>query len=71
MVGYEGPEIDAGMTYLLSGQDPVTGAWPAEAFCITNFPYGARFTWQSSALTTAMAVEAICRWKDRGLHNAD
>jgi hypothetical protein len=71
MLGYQGPEIDAGMTYLLSGQDPVTGAWPAEAFCIGKFPYGDRLTWQSSALTTAMAVEAICRWKDRGLHNAD
>jgi hypothetical protein len=65
MLGYEGPEIDAGMTYLLSGQDPVTGAWPAEAFCIGKFPYGDRLTWQSSALTTAMAVEAICRWKGR------
>ncbi|MGH8562808.1 MAG: hypothetical protein ACREXW_01465 [Gammaproteobacteria bacterium] len=71
MVGYEGPEIDAGMTYLLSGQDPVTGAWPDEPFCVANFPYGDRLIWHSSALTTAMAVEAICRWKDRGLHNAD
>jgi hypothetical protein len=70
MLGYEGPEIDAGMIYLLSGQDPVTGAWPAETFCIGKFPYGDRLTWQSSALTTAMAVEAICRWKDRGLHKA-
>ncbi len=59
--GSDGQMVDAAAAYLLGEQDPVTGAWEEGAFFRGRFDGGAQAVWVSKALTTAMAMQSLCR----------
>ncbi len=57
-----GNEIGVGaIDYLLSEQDPANGSWEPGLFFGGRLDDGTEGWWVSSALTTAIALEALCR----------
>jgi hypothetical protein len=59
--GRTGPLLDEGIAYLESRQHPTTGCWPESVFFLARGDTGREIYWTSPALTTAVALEAICR----------
>ncbi len=59
--GHAGSPVDAAVQYLLDEQDPSFGNWDESAFFIGRSDRGLIIPWTSTALTTAMAIEALCR----------
>ena len=57
------PFIDHGINYLLSKQNPVTGGWSEGPFFMARADSGIQVIWVSSSFTTAMALEALCRYE--------
>ncbi len=57
--GYVGEVPADAVAYLLSEQDPNTGAWEAGVFFRGRYDSGIEAGWLSPALTTAMALEAL------------
>jgi hypothetical protein len=53
--------IDGAADFLIAQQDPTDGSWDAGAFFVGRSDNGAQAVWSSKALTTAMALEALCR----------
>ena len=52
---------DCAIDYLISRQNSGTGAWEAGVFFRGRFETGLEAVWVSEALTTAMALEALCK----------
>lgn len=65
--GSNSPVIDGGMAYLEKRQNPVTGAWKEAPFFIARADSGVVIEWESAPLTTAIALEALCKAKLRVL----
>lgn len=61
--GRNTPLIDQGVDYLIAEQHPKTGAWDESVFFIARVDSGRRINWASAPLTTAMALEALCRYE--------
>jgi len=61
----DSPTVDAGIRYLKEQQCPITGSWKEAPFFIANSDSGVVIEWESAALTTAMALEALCRHQMR------
>jgi hypothetical protein len=61
--------IARGVRYLEARQDALTGDWPEGVFFIARTDRGIQFGWVSHSFTTAMALEALCRFAL--LHNPD
>jgi hypothetical protein len=59
--GRAGPTVDAAVQYLLDEQDATFGNWAESTFFIARADSGMIVPWTSTALTTAIAIEAICR----------
>jgi len=59
--GRTGPTVDAAIQYLLDQQDASSGNWDESTFFIGRTERGMIIPWTSTALTTAMAIEALCR----------
>ena len=59
--GYDGPVATQAVDYLLSQQDPGSGAWHPGVFFRGRLDSGLEATWVSAPLTTALALEALCR----------
>lgn len=55
--------IGRGMQYLTTVQNPVTGGWSEAVFFIANTDGGPEIQWVSEAVTTAFALEALCRYR--------
>ena len=55
--------IERGVQYLLETQDPVTGGWGEAVFFVAHTDGGPEVHWVSAAVTTAFALEAICRYR--------
>lgn len=55
--------VDGAVRYLISQQDPFTGAWEAGVFFRGRLDSGVEAVWVSPALTTAMALEALCAYR--------
>ncbi len=59
-----GPDIvQSAISYLVSEQDSVTGAWEPDVFFLGRTDDGTEPKWLSPAFTTAMAMEALCRYR--------
>lgn len=58
--GQIGPEVAGAIEHLIATQDPASGGWAAGAFFRGRFDRGQEAVWVSPALTTAMALEALC-----------
>lgn len=63
--GSNSPLIDEGVAYLEHTQDPVSGAWDEAPFFIARADSGIVIEWESASLTTAIALEALCKAKLR------
>ncbi len=59
--GRDSPLIARGVDYLVAEQDPLSGRWDEDVFFIGRLDGGQQANWSSSAFTTAMAIEALCR----------
>ena len=58
------PDVVRGaIDYLISEQDSITGAWEAGVFFLGRTDDGTEPVWLSPAFTTAMALEALCRYQ--------
>ena len=57
--------IDEGVAYLERTQNPVSGAWDEAPFFIARADSGIVIEWESAPLTTAIALEALCKAKLR------
>ncbi len=57
------PLVENAIDYLRSEQDPICGNWREAVFFIARTDGGQEIDWESPALTTAMALEAICRYR--------
>ena len=57
--GHAGPITQGAVDYLVSEQDPKTGAWDAGSFFLGHLDGGKDVIWVSPALTTAIALEAL------------
>ncbi|MBI4560078.1 MAG: hypothetical protein HY706_20995 [Candidatus Hydrogenedentes bacterium] len=55
--------VGRAIDYLVSEQDPWLGSWRPGVFFSGQTDGGLRINWNSSALTTAMALEALCRYR--------
>jgi hypothetical protein len=62
-VGHDSEPVPGAIDYLISGQDTDTGSWQAGAFFRGRFDSGVEAVWTSAALTTAIGLEALCRWR--------
>jgi hypothetical protein len=60
--GYRGELVDGGIAYLLAEQDAASGAWEPGVFFGASLDDGTVGLWTSTALTTAMALEALARY---------
>ncbi len=60
--GRDTPLIDEGIEYLIAEQHPVTGGWDDSVFFIARVDSGLTINFASASLTTAMALEALCRY---------
>ncbi|MCK4342476.1 MAG: hypothetical protein KAY37_12220 [Phycisphaerae bacterium] len=61
--GQDPDVVQGAVDYLVSEQDPNTGAWEAGVFFLGRTDDGTEPLWSSPALTTAMALEALCRYQ--------
>ena len=61
--GRNGFLVNAAVEYLESQQDPSFGNWKEAVFFIGRPESGLVIRWSSSALTTAIALEALCRYR--------
>jgi len=61
--GRDTPLIRGGIDYLLAEQNPQTGGWDESVFFIARVDSGRQVNWASESLTTAIALEALCRYK--------
>jgi hypothetical protein len=59
----DSPLIEKGINYLLAEQDPVLGCWDEGVFFIGRVEGSYQFNWVSPSFTTAIAVEALCRYR--------
>jgi hypothetical protein len=59
--GHETPLVEQGVAYLTSTQNPFTGAWREAVFFLGRTEHGPVVRWSSPSLTTAFALEALCR----------
>jgi hypothetical protein len=59
--GRGGPLTEGGAEFLRETQDPVYGHWPEAPFFLGRSAKGLTILWSSSAVTTAMAAEALMR----------
>lgn len=57
------PLIESGVNFLIRLQNPLSGGWKESVFFLARADSGAEIYWSSAALTTAMALEAICRYR--------
>lgn len=57
------PLIESGVNFLVRLQNPLSGGWKESVFFLARADSGAEIYWSSEALTTAMALEAICRYR--------
>ena len=64
--GSESPVIDDAVAFLERTQDPITGAWDEAPFFIARADTGVVIEWESAPLTTALALEALCKARLRG-----
>lgn len=64
--GDDTPLIDKAVAYLEQTQNPLTGAWEEAPFFIARADSGVVVEWESAPLTTAIALEAICKARLRG-----
>jgi hypothetical protein len=53
--------VDSAADFLVVQQNPKDGSWDAGDFFVGRSDNGAQAIWSSKALTTAMALEALCR----------
>ncbi|MBX7257727.1 MAG: hypothetical protein K1Y02_15305 [Candidatus Hydrogenedentes bacterium] len=61
--GRDSELLDGAIDYLQASQDPRCGSWNEAVFFIARTDGGQVIEWESSALTTAMALEAIARFR--------
>ena len=61
--GRTGPLIEAAVDYLLSEQDSTYGNWEEGIFFVARSKGGQEICFVSTALTTAIVLEALCRYK--------
>lgn len=59
--GSTSPVVDEGIAFLERTQDPITGAWDEAPFFIARADTGVVIEWESAPLTTAIALEALCK----------
>ena len=59
--GFAGETLVRAIDYLIAEQNPETGAWRAGVFFVGRFDNGIEASWVSPAVTTAFALEAICK----------
>ncbi len=59
--GFAGDTLDRAIEYLMAEQNPETGAWRAGVFFVGRFDNGIEASWVSPSVTTAFALEAICK----------
>jgi hypothetical protein len=59
--GYRGPLVGGACRRLCQLQDPRTGGWPECVVVWGTAETGIRTVWSTAALSTAFAVEALCR----------
>ncbi len=55
--------VERGIQYLVKTQNPVDGGWPEAVFFLAHTDGGPEVRWSSGALTTALALEALCRYR--------
>lgn len=55
--------IEGGIQYLVRTQNPVDGGWPEAVFFLAHTDGGPEVRWSSGALTTALVLEALCRYR--------
>ncbi|MCL4691215.1 MAG: terpene cyclase/mutase family protein [Candidatus Hydrogenedentes bacterium] len=60
--GRDTDRIDRGIQYLTAVQNPASGGWDEAVFFIANTDGGPEIRWVSEAVTTAFALEALCRY---------
>ncbi len=58
--GRSGPAVDSAIDYLIANQSP-DGSWPTGLFFLGRLDDGTEVHWQSTSLTTAFALEALCK----------
>ncbi len=58
--GRSGQAIDSAIDYLIANQSP-DGSWPTGLFFLGRLDDGTEVHWQSTSLTTAFALEALCK----------
>ena len=59
--GRDGPLVEGGIRSLIQEQDPEDGSWPAAPFFLGTTTRGAVGVWESRAMSTAAAMEALMR----------
>lgn len=55
--------IRQGIDYLKSEQHPITGGWDESDFFVARVDSGRQINWASASLTTAIALEVLCRYE--------
>lgn len=55
--------IERGVQFLVATQHPVLGGWNEAVFFVAHTDGGPEVHWVSAAVTTAFALEAICRFR--------
>ncbi len=55
--------VEQAVDYLVAEQNPLTGGWDESVFFIARVDSGRRINFASASLTTAMALEALCRYQ--------
>lgn len=58
---YQGEVVERAIEYLLSEQNPDTGAWAPGVFFVGQLNEGVEALWVSPAFTTAVVVEALAK----------
>ncbi len=60
-VGRAADVVPSAIEYLISEQDPATGAWVPAVLTAGTLDNEARPVWTSRSATTAMVLQALCR----------
>ena len=55
--------IEGGIAYLIAEQNPFWGNWDEGTFFVARTDTGRSLNWVSKSFTTAMALEALCRYE--------
>ena len=55
--------VDKSVAYLVAEQNPMYGNWDEGVFFVQPDTFGQDVEWVSSSFTTAMAMEALCRYE--------